>query len=344
MEGSGETRREFLKRAAILGLGITAGTFLPVTSEAVRFDKENHKVTRTRLLIGTLVTITVVDRSRERADDAISAALNEIERLEGIFSRFKSTSPVGLLNQEGEIRDIPLELDLVLKRSLEYFRVTKGAFDITVKPVLDLFQDRSQKGQSPSEKDLEGVMAYVGSENLEITHGRVLFKKEKMGITLDGIAKGFIVDMAAKAMDQKGVKNYLINAGGDIRVKGERRGGGPWRIGIQDPRGKKETLQVVQLSTGSIATSGDYEVFFDREKVFHHIVDPQRGISPLELSSVTVFAKDTTEADALSTALFVMGPKKALEFASNFGCECLLVDKNAKNLFSSKGWAQIKKA
>jgi thiamine biosynthesis lipoprotein len=341
MMGNEMTRRDFIKRSALLGLGLVGASVVPGVSEAVRFDSKAYKVTRTVLQIGTVVSITVVDPSRDLADDAISAAFEEVKRLEAILTRFDSASPVAALNGEGFIKEVPPELKRVLGDSIRYHEITMGAFDITVKPVLDLYEKSSRQGKVPGENEIERLMPVIGTRYISFDGDRVRFQKEGMGITLDGIAKGFIVDRAAEVLEGKRVKNYLINAGGDIRVSGERKEGGPWKIAIEDPQKRSQYPDVIQMRSGAIATSGNYEVYFDNEKVFHHIVDPSTGRSPLELASVSVVAKTCEEADALSTALFVMGASRAEGFVRDYPAEYLLVSRDG-GLFSSRGWKSLK--
>mgnify|MGYP001084247497 CR=1 FL=1 len=334
-------RREFIKRSGLLFLGLTSGVLLPNVSEAVRLDRKRYKVSRTNLLIGTVVSITVVDESKDKADDAIGAAFEEIKRLEGLFTRFDSKSPVGMLNNEGRLNGLPPELISMVRDSIKFNKLTHGAFDITVKPVLDLYEGAYKKGTLPKEEEISNAIMKIGTEYIQIEGTDIAFQKHGMAITLDGIAKGFIVDKASERISQLGVRNHLINAGGDIRVSGERKEGGPWKIAIQDPKKGKDYPDVISLSQGAIATSGNYEVFFDNERLFHHIVDPQSGKSPLELDSVSVVASSCKEADALSTALFVMGPSKAKGFEESYPCQYLLITRDGK-VSSSKGWNKIK--
>ncbi|MFN3535125.1 MAG: FAD:protein FMN transferase [Desulfatiglandales bacterium] len=336
------SRREFLKRSVFLGLGIAGGALIPSVSEALKFDRNLYKVSRTQLLIGTVVQITAVDPSRDKADHAIGLAFEEIKRLEGILTRFATTSSVGLLNREGRLKDIPPELRVMVEESVRFHSLTHGAFDITVKPLLDLYEKRFKEGRQPSEEEITKAVDLVGTEYLKLTPQGISFAKEGMGITLDGIAKGYIVDMASDVMAKHGIQNFLINAGGDIRVKGERKEGGPWKIAIQDPEKKGHYPDVIRLREGAIATSGNYEVYYDNEMLFHHIVDPATGRSPLDLISVSVVARSTREADALSTALFVMGPKVGESFVASYGCDCLLVTRSGE-LIGSKGWKALRR-
>jgi len=334
-------RREFIKRSAALFLGLASGVMLPNVSEAVRFDKTRYKVSRTNLLIGTVVSITVVDESKEKADEAIGAAFEEIRRLEGLLSRFDSKSPVALLNHEGSLKALPPEVISMVSDSIRFNRITGGAFDITVKPVLDVYEDAFKKGSVPNEEEISDAMKRVGAEHINIAGSDVTFKRHGMSITLDGIAKGFIVDRAAERISHLGVRDFLINAGGDIRVSGERKEGGPWKIAIEDPKKTRNYPDVISLSQGAIATSGNYEVFYDNERLFHHIVDPYSGRSPLELDSASVVAKTCKEADALSTSLFVMGPSKAKGFEDTYPCQYLLITRDGR-VFASKGWNALK--
>jgi thiamine biosynthesis lipoprotein len=159
-----------------------------------------------------------------------------------------------------------------------------------------------------------------------------------MGITLDGIAKGYIVDRAAEVLSKNGIKNYLVNAGGDIRTAGVRSDKKAWTIAIQDPKKKRQYPDIVHLGNGAIATSGNYEVYFDREKMFHHIVDPRTGRSPRLTTSVSVRARTAMDADALSTSVFVMTPDGGTRFIDSLSsCECLVIDKKGR-MFRSSGW------
>ena len=166
----------------------------------------------------------------------------------------------------------------------------------------------------------------------------VSFGKPGMGITLDGIAKGYIVDRASTILSERGIKNHLINAGGDIRTRGEKADKKPWTVAIQDPKKERNYPDTIQMRDGAVATSGNYEIFFDKEKMFHHIVNPRTGLSPELNTSVSVLAHTAMDADALSTSVFVMAPQRGIQFINNMPqCECFIVaDKG--NILKSKGW------
>lgn len=334
-------RRSFLKLSGVLGLGFaSAGVIIPTGAEAIRFNRKLYKISKTRLAMGTFVSMTLFDTSRDQAEAAMGEAFLEIDRLARDISRFDQTTPVAQLNREGILKDIPPEVAEVVARSLAYYRISNGAFDISVKPVVDLFKGKFSEGKqaAPSDAELREAIRLVNASNIEFTGRTVRFRRPGMGITLDGIAKGYIVDRASRVLSRNGIENHLINAGGDIRTVGCRRDGKPWTIAVQDPQKKNRYPDLIHLTDGAVATSGNYEIYFDREKMFHHIVDPRTGKSPEESTSVSVIADTAMEADALSTTVFVMTPESGTRFInSRPRCESLVVTKGNRKI-TSAGW------
>ncbi len=333
-------RRNFLKLAGLASLGLASTVALPLGAEAVKFNRKLYKVSKTRLDIGTFVSMTLIHPSRDEAEEAMEVAFGEIARLTGLLNRYSNNTAVGLLNQEGSLSDVPPEVRDVIRASMQYYRLTNGAFDITVKPIVDLFQKKFASGANipPSEQELERALELVGANYLVFDNRTIRFNKHGMGITLDGIAKGYIVDRASQILTERGIKNHLINAGGDIRTKGYGKGHKPWTIAIQDPMKKRHYPDIIHMNDGAIATSGNYEVYFDNEKMFHHIVNPKTGHSPIYSTSVSVRAKTTMEADALSTSVFVMNPVEGTKFINSLpACECFIVTRR-NGILKSAGW------
>jgi FAD:protein FMN transferase len=333
-------RRSFLKLSGLLGAGVATGAVVPLTAEAVRFNRKMYKVSRTRLDMGTFVSMTLIHPSRDRAEEAMGLAFAEIDRLTGLMDRFKSITPVGELNKEGSLKGSPPEVVGVVKDALAFYRVSKGAFDISVAPVVDLFKQRLGSGDKrpPTEAEIRKVLTRVDARSIVLERETIRFRKPGMAITLDGIAKGYIVDQAAALLAKNNINNFLINAGGDIRTKGQRQDRKPWAIAIQDPHKKKQYPDIIQMSDGAVATSGNYEVYFDQEKMFHHIVNPRTGMSPHADASVSVIAPTTMEADALSTSVFVMEPMEGIRFIDSLPrYECLILSTTGK-MKKSKGW------
>lgn len=334
-----QKRRSFLKLSGLVGLGAATASLLPLDqAEAALFGRKEYKVSRTRLAMGTYVSITAVHPSRDEAENAIGLAFEEIDRLGGVLSRYDGSSPVSELNNNGVLRGAPGEVVEMVGRAQSYNHQTGGAFDITVKPLVDLFKERLAVNMKPTDLEVAEILKRVGAENIRLQGNNISFTKEGMGITLDGIAKGYIVDRAARLLNVQGVSNHLINAGGDIRTSGVAAKGKPWTVAIQDPAKKKNYPDLVKMTSGAIATSGNYEIYYDHEKVFHHIVDGRTGHCPEISASVTVMADTVMAADALATSIFVMQPADGIRFINGQpGCECLVVGNNGL-VAKSGGW------
>lgn len=304
-EGFKMDRRKFLKWMGMAGLGLSPLVLASPVKELIG-AKGLNSVSKTRPMMGTFVTVAVLDPSTDRATEAMEKAFAEMERLIPLLSRHEPESPVSFLNQNGYLKDVPGEFHEVMPKVKKVYQLTHGCFDITVKPVLDLYAEHFAKFQMPpAEEEINRALKRVGYKYLIYNQEEIRFSREGMGISLDGIAKGFIVEKAIKKIKDMGIKHALINAGGDIQVLGDKGNNRPWKIAVQDPRERNKMVEIISLRAGAIATSGDYENYFDAERKYHHIIDPETGFSPHHLASVSVLSPSLTLADALATALFV---------------------------------------
>ncbi|MCD6262637.1 MAG: FAD:protein FMN transferase [Deltaproteobacteria bacterium] len=332
-------RRSFLKLSGLLGVSTMASTIMPVKpAEAFLFNRKEYKISEMRLAMGTFVSITAIHKSRSQAEDAFAQAFEEINRLTSILSRFQEESPVYELNSTGKIKGIPKELKDVLIDAQALYRRSYGAFDITVKPIIDLYKECSDRGYDPDSNQIANVLQRVGGSYLKLDGNSLYFTRSNMGITLDGIAKGYIVDKVSYILKKNGIKNHLINAGGDIRTSGTAANGKKWTIAIQDPHKQRRYPDLIHMNNGAVATSGNYEVYYDKQKVFHHITNPRTGLSPQQSVSVSVMAPTVQKADALSTTVFVLEPQKGINFInSQPECECFIIEHNGI-IKRSSGW------
>ena len=332
------SRRAFLSLTGTLSLGV-ATIGIPLPTEAVKFDRTLHKVSKSQLGMGTFINMIVFHPSTGEAEEAMGRAFAEINRLTSLMTRFQSTSYIGHLNAAGSLKGAPSEVMEVLHSSLRYHTISRGAFDITVLPIVDLYKRSFQANNAPpSPQALQETMDRVGSQHLMVTKDSISFARSGMEVTLDGIAKGYIIDRAMDLLRQQKIQHALINAGGDIVVHGGKGEGKPWSIGIQDPWNRKRYVDVVTLNSGAIATSGNYEVFFDREKLFHHLILPNTGTPAPSIASVSIKAAHAMEADALATTAYIMGPDRGYQFIRQVrGVEGLII-KNRKHKISSSGW------
>jgi thiamine biosynthesis lipoprotein len=182
------------------------------------------------------------------------------------------------------------------------------------------------------------ALELVGSRQIALSRGSVEFERSGMRVTLDGIAKGYIVDAIAAVLERHKIKSYLIDGGGDVRALGTKEKRLPWTVAVQDPAKQADFPDVIHLTNGAVATSGSYEVYFDRDRQHHHIVNAKTGRSPTLSQSVSVLAPSAMAADALATTAFVLEPDTAAEFIGRLpGCECLIVDREGLQL-KTRGW------
>ncbi len=280
--------------------------------------------------MGTLVEITVIGGDVDRVGAAISDALDEMERVEGLMSRRIPGSDVASINRWAGIKAVPVSAEVlsVIWRAEEISRASEGYFDISIGALLDLWGFEDNGGRLPATGEVSKALHSVGYRAIHVDEraSTVELKKKGMRIDLGGIAKGYAVDRAFELLKSRGYRNMIVNAGGDIRVSG-RKTRGPWVIGIQDPRDRSQILATINAEDISVATSGDYERYFEREgERYHHLLDPFTGFPARQCRSVTILAKDSLSADGLATAVFVMGPKRGLPLIEAMeGVEGLIV-------------------
>lgn len=295
-------------------------------------EEEQPKVKRMLPSLGTVVEIIIPEGEPAIQKGAFEAAFAEIGRIDSVFTDYNDSSAVGLINlaEPGNVKTSPEVLALV-KRSLEFSEKTRGAFDVTVGGLVRLWGFKDETMHIPSKDSLAAVRKMVGFKNLAVTGESSLEKKTGLKIDLSGIAKGYAVDRAFDVLNKLGVKSFLINAGGEIRCKGEG-----WTTGVQDPRDPNGMAEVILPGERAVATSGDYQNYFEVDGTrYCHLFDPSTGFPAEKVASVTVIAGDVATADALATALFVAGLETSDTIMKNFpGCEYLIIGKDGKKHYS----------
>jgi thiamine biosynthesis lipoprotein len=263
--------------------------------------------------MGSPVTLTVLHPERRVARGLAEAAFDEMERLEGILSRHRADTALSALNREGVLRDPPRELVELLRQALAVAERSRGGFDPTVGPLVAL-QERSfrEEGRPPRGEEVAAALARVDFRAVRVSVDEIRLDRTGMSLTLDGIAKGFIVDRVVARLARAGADELLVNAAGDMAAVGGGEDGEGWSVGIEDPRVPGEVRGSLRLGGGGVATSGDYLQRFTADGVHHHILDPRTGESPVELTSVTVLAPSAMLADALATGVMVLGARDGL--------------------------------
>jgi thiamine biosynthesis lipoprotein len=249
--------------------------------------------------------------------------------LEAMLSRHRDDSEVGRLNATGRVDGASDALLDVLRLADRIHRLGDGAFDVTVLPVLELYR-RTPSGHHalPAKLLVEQALAAVGQHRLRID-GRTVSAEPGVRVTLDGIAKGYVVDQAVAELKALGFPNTFVEAGGDLIAAGEKAGGAPWRIGIRNPRPGLTLVARFDVRERAVATSGDYMQPFTPDFALHHILDPRTGRSAPELASATVIASDAATADALATLTMVLGSARGRALLEELpGCEGYFVAKD----------------
>ena len=331
-------RREFLRIVA-------ASSIAGVAAVKLGWDRTPsvEAVTETRLLMGTVINLTLVTDDRRAGQEAISACLDHMQGLEVVVSRHRADSQLSRLNGAGVLEGASSHLLHVLAESHRIAALTGGAFDVTIKPLVDLYQSsQSNGGTLPSADAIREALACVGYAGLIIEGDRISFERPGMAVTLDGIAKGYIVDEGIAILHAHGFTDTLVEAGGDLVGTGMTSNGAPWRIGIEPPReGGTRFLGTLDVANRAVATSGDYMQPYTQDFSLHHIIDPRTGYSAPTLASATVVADRCEVADALATALMVLGPEQGLAvLASIPGSDGYLVGKDSQ-VWKSEGFMVV---
>lgn len=300
------------------------------------FDHQPRKYSYDRLLMDTDVNLTFYSgEGSARADAVAGEVFAEMERLENLFSRNRDGSDICKINKNAGKRPVrvdPQTLELI-EEALHYAALSEGHFDVTIGPLMDSwgFLD-GHTSVPPDDLRLESL-SLVDYRLLELDRnaGEVFLPREGMVLDLGAIAKGYIVDRGIDVLKSEGIAHAFLNAGGDIKVTGGKPGGDPWNVGLLHPRAPEmegnNIMAGIMLDSSAIVTSGDYERYFEEGgKRYHHLLDPFTGFPAGELVSVTVVAPEAVIADALSTAIFVVGPTRGMELLDRFpGVEAFLV-------------------
>ena len=288
--------------------------------------ERRQQLSRSRILMGTVVEISAQGADPGRLEAVVSAAFEEIARIEKLMHPSGDRSDVARLTAAPEGAEVSPETAEVIALGLQVAQASGGAFDMGLGHLKGLWGIESEAPRVPAPEEIRLALAGTGPASLQLEGLRVKKKASTLSVDLGAIAKGYAIDRAVEILRHAGIESASVNAGGDIRLIGSREGR-PWRIGIQHPRKSDRQLAVLELADVAVVTSGDYERFFERDGVrYHHIFDPRTGYPARLCQSVTVAATSAALADALSTAVFVLGPEAGLALLQQFPqAEALIV-------------------
>jgi FAD:protein FMN transferase len=283
--------------------------------------------------MGTVYRIVAAEPDTARLHDAMRRALGEVARLEDLLSEWRPDTELSRVNQAAgrEAVKVGPEILAVVKEGLRVGAESGGAFDITWAALHGVWDFRARPPHVPDRALLAAKTKLIDWRKVQVDEAAstIRLAEPGMAIGLGGIAKGYAVDRAGAILLAAGFRSFVIYAGGQVGVWGTR-GGRPWRVGIQDPR-REGFFATFEMTHGSAATSGDYERYFILDGVrYHHIIDtrpdaPDRGMPARGMTSVTVIAEDGLTADAVDTAIFILGPDAGMALARRRHVEAVLV-------------------
>lgn len=287
--------------------------------------------------LGTQAYIELWTEDSKQAEQLINDVQAEFERINQLMSPYIASSELSLLNREAAKKPVQVSAEMyqLLQRARQISQQSNGAFDITFASVGFYYDYRNHK--KPDETVLQTARQYVNYQSVELLkNNTVRFAQPGVKIDLGGIAKGYAVERSIALLAQHGISNALLTAGGDTRLLGDKRGK-PWLVAIKHPRQDDKYAAQLPLENSAISTSGDYERYFIEDGVrYHHILDPKTGQSSTGLLSVTVTGADTTQTDALSTTLFVLGLKQGMALIEQIdGYDAIFITAERQMHFSS---------
>jgi thiamine biosynthesis lipoprotein len=301
-----------------------------------------HLIERSRVVMGSALQLSAWASDDRAAVEAFDEAFAEFERLENILSIWRPSSDVVRINSAAGSHPVGVRQETieVLRTALDVSRWSGGKFDVTFGALSEVWKfDHDQDDRVPTAAEIAARLPLVGFEAIEVDEkARTVFLRRRGArIHLGGIGKGYAIDRAAAILRERGVRDFMIQSGGDLYVAGYRDGK-PWRLGIRDPRGPADRIfAVLDLSDATFSTSGDYErAFVSNGRRYHHILDPDDGQPARGARSVTIVADEAVLADALSTAVFVLGPIEGLKLVERLpAVEGVVVSASNEVLISS---------
>ncbi len=293
-----------------------------------------RSVQKTEAIMGTDVTITVVAKSAEEGEAAIDAGMAELRRLDAMMSLYKDTSEITQVNLAAGKHPVKVSPEMIEAEedARKISDLSGGVFDVTVGPLVVLWQMKLKEGTVPSDREIARIKPLVNYRNVVVDrkHSTIFLKKKGMIMDFGGM-KGYLADRVKDLLKKRGINDAVIALAGDIWVLGRRDDGKPWRIGVQHPREKDKVLAVLDLSDKYISTSGDYERFVIVEKKrYHHIIDPRTGKPSKGVISATLVGDRGAVIDPLAKVPFILGPEEGLKIVKKLGAEAIIVDDQGK--------------
>jgi thiamine biosynthesis lipoprotein len=307
-----------LRRAGTGALAMLAGglSLFPSRDASGQSLKEFRQA---RYVMGTVAEIAVAAADRQIAERAMTSGFHALRQVDRHMSMYQPASELSRLNRLAARDWVHTDPDMlaVTEAALQTSRESDGALDVTILPLMRLWGFVKREGRVPTVKELQATLPLVNYRHIHLDAPRGAIRFDRAGVELDfgGIAKGFAIDKALAAILAQGVHHAIVNAGGDLFAVGSAMKGTAWLVDIQHPLVPDRSLATLRVQNRSVATSGNYENYFEQAgKRYGHLIDPRTGYPVSEVASVTVLAKTAMQADAISTAAFVLGPDQGFAF------------------------------
>jgi FAD:protein FMN transferase len=309
-----------------------ASAFLLLVSLTGCDMQKSNVFKETRQSMHTIVTITVVTDSNEKANKAIEESFTELDGIASLLNFYSETSELSAINRNAGIAPVKVSRETLelIDKSVYVSKMTEGGFDVTVGSLVKLWD--MKKRIVPDKKTIDETRKNVGYQNIVIdkTASTIFIKKKGVSIDLGGIVKGYAADRVVETLQRHGIKSGIAQVGGEVRTFGKRPNGTPWTVGIQNPRqkGGDGIIATIDVSDKALSTSGDYNKYFEKDgRRYHHLIDPKTGYPASNCGSATVLADNGTTSDGFSK-LFVLGPEKGIAAAKKAGVEVVFIDCN----------------
>ena len=303
-------------------------------------NKATDTVNKTTYSLGTIINLNALGKNAEKAIDEAISKLNQIDDKMSIYKDYSEISKINS-NAGLSFQKVSKETFFLIQNALEYSTLSDGAFDITIRPLVNLWGIGTKNQKIPTQNQIDEKLNFVNYNDviLNIDDYSVKLRYKKQSIDLGGIAKGYAADEIKKTYKKYKIKNGIIDLGGNIYAYREKADASAWRVGIQNPFNTRgEYLGIVNVKDKSVVTSGYYEKFFEKDnKKYHHIIDPRTGYpSESEIISSTIISERSLDGDGLSTGVYILGIQKATNLIESLkGVEAIFVTADKKVYLTS---------
>lgn len=301
--------------------------------------QKEKKYEEEKFIFGTFIKVVIYSEDKKNIESTFNKIFQEIERIDKNINGYTENSDIWKINKKsGEFVEVSIETINLLKKSMEISKLTEGKYDISIKPVFEIWKfTKEDVNKIPEEEEIKRELEKVNYKNIVIKGNRVKLSIKDMQIDLSSFLKGYAIYRGKMIMKDNGIENGFISAISSIEALGKKEGKREWKIGVQNPEKPSQILKVLKLENKALGVSGDYQTFIEvNGKKYHHILDAKTGYPGIKNKMSVVIASDAFIADIYSTAFFLIEPKEAINIANEiYNLDVMIVDKEM-NVYYSK--------